>query len=439
MACMAATGASEEALAGERAWSAHDAALSEVMGVLNAASARLVDLVRQCLDQGWWEEAGCRSPEHWVAARCALSEGRAARLVRTARRIHEFPLLDGLGRTGLVTEDHLHVAAAHASSSHDAALAACAPSTNVAQLRRVIRSLPVADDEPVVVDEPADEEAAAEPSVARDELTFGWGDDGRLRGRFEVGAAAGAVIDKALRAARARLFSERTGADAEDADESGGDEIRWIDAFERLAHAALAGLDPATAAGQRPGDRYQVLLHVDLDNVERSRLQLGPLLPAWLRRQLTCDADVRAVLWQGGRPVGLGRRRRVADPTLRSLIEDRDDGCRVCGRRGWLHIHHLVHWEDGGPTDDDNLVALCTCCHRSVHTGRLRLVGDPTKADGLVALDGMGRPLPRPSPRPVRVLPDAPAQYAGPDRGGRWRADPFAVNLDRDDAAVTYL
>ena len=229
-----------------------------------------------------------------------------------------------------------------------------------------------------MLDDDQAEPAPAEPAPPVDEFSFGWGDDGRLRGRFDVGAGLGAVIDKALRAARNRLYRERTGTDADDVHGARVDDIGWVDALERLAHAALAGLDPATAAGQRPGDRYQVLLHVDLDHPERSRLHLGPLLPVALRRELTCDADIRAVLWQDGRPVGLGRRRRVADPMLRALIEDRDDGCRICGRRGWLHIHHLVHWEDDGPTDPDNLVALCTACHRAVHAGRLRLIGDPT-------------------------------------------------------------
>ena len=418
---------SERVVADERACWAHDDALSEVMGALNATSARLIDLIRQCLDEVWWEEAGCRSPEHWVAARCGLSSARAARLVRIARRIHEFPRLEALARQGLVTEDHLDVAAVHAHSSHDRALAECAPSLNVRQLKRVLRTLPAAL---VGSDADADDEGGE-----RDELSFGWGDDGRFRGRFDVGASAGAVLEKALRTARNRVFKERTGLDA-DGEGARVDDIRWVDAFERLAHAGLAGLDRGT---QRPSDRHQVLVHVDLDQPDLSRLHLGPVLPVHLRRELTCDADMRAVLWRGGRPVNLGRRRRIVDPALRALIEDRDDGCRVCGGRGWLHIHHLVHWEVGGPTDDDNLVALCTGCHRAVHAGRLRLTGDPTKRDGLLILDAVGRPLPRPSPRSTRALPEAGAPYPGPDRSGRWRADPFAVSFDRDDAPVTYF
>jgi hypothetical protein len=82
-------------------------------------------------------------------------------------------------------------------------------------------------------------------------------------------------------------------------------------------------------------------------------------------------------------------------PRLRVLIEARDGGCRVpgCGHRRRLHVHHLRHWRDGGPTDPDNLVALCPRHHRLLHLGRLRISGDPADPDGLVFSDERGRVL----------------------------------------------
>jgi len=32
-------------------------------------------------------------------------------------------------------------------------------------------------------------------------------------------------------------------------------------------------------------------------------------------------------------------------------------------------MHHVKHWADGGPTDLDNLVLLCSTHHRAVHEG----------------------------------------------------------------------
>jgi hypothetical protein len=33
------------------------------------------------------------------------------------------------------------------------------------------------------------------------------------------------------------------------------------------------------------------------------------------------------------------------------------------------HAHHLIHWTDGGPTNRDNLVCLCSRHHHLVHEG----------------------------------------------------------------------
>ena len=76
-------------------------------------------------------------------------------------------------------------------------------------------------------------------------------------------------------------------------------------------------------------------------------------------------------------------------------VEDRDGGCRVpgCDRSRWLQVHHLVHWEDGGPTDTANLVALCSKHHRLHHRGGLGIEGDADDPSGLVFTDSRGRRL----------------------------------------------
>jgi hypothetical protein len=137
---------------------------------------------------------------------------------------------------------------------------------------------------------------------------------------------------------------------------------------------------------------------------------------------LTCDADFRAVVERHGIVVATFRRRRTVPEVLRNLIEDRDQGCRVpgCGRCGFLHIHHLVHWAKGGPTTSDNLIALCPEHHRMVHAGLLRISGNPDQPDGLVFVDARGRPVPKPRAfAPPGPLPDPPSTYRGTHWGER--------------------
>ncbi len=55
---------------------------------------------------------------------------------------------------------------------------------------------------------------------------------------------------------------------------------------------------------------------------------------------------------------------------LRQQILDRDGWkCQHCGRRDQLQIHHLVRRSQMGPDTEDNLMTVCSDCHRQLHLG----------------------------------------------------------------------
>lgn len=78
-------------------------------------------------------------------------------------------------------------------------------------------------------------------------------------------------------------------------------------------------------------------------------------------------------------------RRLCCDARLQFVLTDREvrfrDGgtCTFpgCGMASFLQSHHIWHWEDGGPTDLDNLATLCHFHHKLVHEfgWRVALVG----------------------------------------------------------------
>ncbi|GAB4097934.1 DUF222 domain-containing protein [Sinomonas halotolerans] len=83
---------------------------------------------------------------------------------------------------------------------------------------------------------------------------------------------------------------------------------------------------------------------------------LAAAAPTWQR--LWTDAE--------GVPVRLGRTVYRPPESLRRFIRYRDGACRVPGctraaRRS--EIDHIVEWQDGGPTDADNLALLCPKHH----------------------------------------------------------------------------
>ena len=82
--------------------------------------------------------------------------------------------------------------------------------------------------------------------------------------------------------------------------------------------------------------------------------------------------------------MGIGRTSRTIPRRLRRLVEHRDGGCAVpgCGRTWGTQLHHIWHWEDGGPTDLSNLLTLCARHHRQHHLGLLGITGCPDRALG---------------------------------------------------------
>jgi len=181
--------------------------------------------------------------------------------------------------------------------------------------------------------------------------------------------------------------------------------VSWADAFLAMAERSLG----AGATVRAHHDRHLVLLHVGTDAEGatgahlHAHLHLGPALGDGLRRFVGCDARIRPVMESGGRPVNVGRAFRTVPDRTRMVIEERDRGCRVpgCDRDRWLHIHHVVHWEDGGVSDTHNLLALCRRHHRLHHLGHLGIAGDADDPDGVIftdgrgwTLNGCGRPVP---------------------------------------------
>jgi 5-methylcytosine-specific restriction endonuclease McrA len=138
-----------------------------------------------------------------------------------------------------------------------------------------------------------------------------------------------------------------------------------------LAETALHhGIDPGA-----PGERYQVVVHVDAavladpDQAGQSVLEEGARVPAGTSQRLACDAS-RVVMRHAadGRVLEVGARTRTIPPALRRALHHRDRGCRFpgCGVR-FGQGHHIRHWAQGGPTTLSNLALLCRRHHRAVH------------------------------------------------------------------------
>jgi hypothetical protein len=195
-----------------------------------------------------------------------------------------------------------------------------------------------------------------------------------------------------------------------------------VDAFMGLVDA---GWDAEVA--RRPhGARTTVVMHLDVKDKVAS-LHLGPLLSDADRQYLSCDATCEAWFERDGQPIGAGRSTRQISRRLRRALEHRHPSCAVpgCGATRGLHAHHLVHWEDGGATELDNLVLLCPYHHRLHHRGGITITGP---ADRLVVVDEQGQQLSsaslaRPPTTPAPDVPPCPGPFG--ERADWWWYNPF--------------
>ncbi len=416
---MKSTLVADEVSAKEAAIDVLQAEVATTVGVLNSAHARLVELAAEALADGLWEQWGIHTPEQWLVWQAGLSRAHARQVVAVARRVPELPHLDQAVHEGALSLDQAEVVARHCPPGFDADVVGVAVNATVPQLHRMLGRYQFTEPVP---DTPADPTAppARDPEPER-KVTFGSTDDGSWHATLDLPADEGALYEQALVAKRDELFRrDHPGVDADSPEgRAARRDLSWADAAVALAADSLAVGDAAHVGSS---DLFRVLVHLEADPTNPTGLgvaglHLGAPLPAALRQMLLCDCEVVPVWETLGNPVAVGRAQRIVPRRVRRLIEHRDKGCRVpgCGQKRWLHIHHIVHWEDLGPTDPDNLICLCHRHHRLHHLGLLPITGT---AGDLTVCDRHGRelqPVGHPRAIPATTEPAGAATDLGLD------------------------
>jgi hypothetical protein len=136
-----------------------------------------------------------------------------------------------------------------------------------------------------------------------------------------------------------------------------------------------------TATSRSAGScRSDVVVHVDLETLvsglsesSTHRTVFGADLPVETIRRIACDANIIPLVLSGaGMPLDIGRSQRLASAAQRRALEATHDTCAFDGCAVAFHacqIHHIDYWENGGPTDLDNMVPLCSRHHHAAHEG----------------------------------------------------------------------
>jgi hypothetical protein len=407
--------------------------IAELSAHLEAATARLLDLIREFDARGGWNN-GFRSCAAWLSWRVGLDLGAAREKVRVARALGGLPRLAAALARGELSYAKVRALTRVATPETEDRLLAVGRAGTAAHVERIVRGWRQVDRR-AEARETARRHASRSLQVYQDE-------DGMLvvRGRLEP--EAGAVLLKALEAARETLYQrtrreaaarfEDTSGDAPLADPPTPAQQR-ADSLTLLAETALHHeLDPGA-----PGERYQVVVHVDAavladpEQPGQSVLEDGVRVSAEGARRLACDAS-RVVMRHDpeGHLLEVGARTRTIPPALRRALHHRDRHCRFpgCGLP-FGQGHHLRHWAQGGPTTLGNLALLCRRHHRAVHEEGYQV---ERQVDGALRFRRPdGRPLPE-VPPPAAV-PDDPVQVL------RARHDAQGLRLHARTACPSWL
>jgi hypothetical protein len=343
--------------------------IAELSAHLDAAAARLLDLIRQFDAQGGWNN-GFRSCAEWLSWRTGLDLGAARQKVRVARALADLPHLAQALARGELSYAKVRALTRIATPENEKRLLKVGRAGTAAHVERIVRGWRR-------MDRKAEARDAATQHKNRSLHVYRV-DDGAVVVRGRLAPEIGALLTKALDAARDALYERARAAGATDGSaetpaliDRPSMEQQQADALALLAETALHhGIEPGA-----PGERYQVVVHVDApvladaDHPGHSVLEDGVRVSAETSQRLACDAS-RVVMRHDaeGNLLEVGARTRTIPPALRRALLHRDHGCRFPGCHARFgQGHRIRHWAHGGPTTLSNLALLCRRHHRAVH------------------------------------------------------------------------
>jgi Domain of unknown function (DUF222) len=282
--------------------------IAELAAHLDAATARLLELIRDFDARGGWGN-GFRSCAHWLAWRVGLQLGAAREQVRVARALGSLPRLSQAFARGELSYSKVRALTRVATPETEERLLAVGRAGTAEHVELIVRGW-----------RRMDRKAEAQEATRRRHRALHVYQDADgmvvIRGRLEP--EVGAVVMQALAAARDLLYRRRKAKDVpagtrpldvpagtsvvDGSPEAPTMEQQQADALALVAEAALHhGINPGA-----PGERYEVVVSRRCGGAGRCR---------------------------GAGPVG-ARRRRARSGGNVAAVGVRRQSCRDAARRG---------------------------------------------------------------------------------------------------------
>jgi hypothetical protein len=153
------------------------------------------------------------------------------------------------------------------------------------------------------------------------------------------------------------------------------------------------------ATCDRPA-RAEIVVHIDYEllasavgeagmgGARKCRTLSGSELTVETIRRLACEAEIILLVLDGKSvPLDVGKSKRLATAYQRRALAAVHETCAIAGcsvKFTHCEPHHIEYWENGGPTDLNNLVPLCSRHHHAAHEGGWKLKLNPETRELLV-------------------------------------------------------
>lgn len=304
------------------------------------------------------------STRTWTAATFQVPSDTAGRRIKVARLLRQCPVLAGALADGRISFDHVRL------------IAGATNPRNLATVVEIQQQLIDLTDEVVlfrywaakVVDllRVADADGP-EPRVEDTKLHLDRQFDGTSRLTGTIAGEVRDVVAHALDTFADRMFHRF----ASDAAQAPGDvEIPNRSTLMGLALGEICRLALASShSGAGTAADVTYIIHSDDPGTVWS--SDGRRVESHTAQVACCDGAFHAVVMDRfGVPLDVAREARFANAWQRRAAQRRDGGCVFPGcdtAEQQTDLHHVRHWEHGGPSDLSNFACLCRRHHGVVH------------------------------------------------------------------------
>jgi hypothetical protein len=374
--------------------------LQKLMEVRAQVDAAMVAATLELDQRNAYMADGAVDARAWLAHHTAVSRKTAGALVWLAKHVRYMPAFAEALAAGLITCDHVRV---------------MATAINPRTLEPFMRDEALLLRHAIALEADDFAHAVARWKFLADPDGPGQGNerpsewhvssmlDGRHRvdGEFDLEDSVEYLAE--LEARYEEIWQRDHGPDATDEERNRTASQRYAAAQLEMARRSSMAGDPEVDDGtpvtiRTTARKTQIIVVCDAeaaagDPSARAELEDGTPVPQHVLQRWLCDSAVgRVVMNASSVPIDVGRLAYSASDAQRRALIARDGGCVVpgCKRKPrWCEVHHVVWWENGGPTDLANLALGCNRHHKQIHQGIINVIpGDKpgtfivTRADG---------------------------------------------------------